>query len=175
MDHFETALKITLAHEGGYVDDPQDAGGATNYGLTLADWLEYYKTAGSADLLKNLTVEKAGDMYLKLWWLPLKLDLVTSTKIATVIFDQAVLDGKENATVRVQQILGLKPDGVMGHMTIAALNGENEDCFCFRFLRASAHHYDAIVKDNLTDIKYLDGWLDRVFSLLDFVMFGDAT
>ena len=33
---FEACLPIILASEGGFVDDPNDPGGATNLGITLA-------------------------------------------------------------------------------------------------------------------------------------------
>jgi lysozyme family protein len=35
MSDFNQAVKVILQHEGGYVDNPNDPGGATNYGISL--------------------------------------------------------------------------------------------------------------------------------------------
>ena len=56
MEHFSEIIPIVLRHEGGYVNDPLDKGGETNYGiskrsyphldihsLTLADAKTIYK------------------------------------------------------------------------------------------------------------------------------------
>ena len=34
MSAFDIAFKLTIGHEGGYVNDPDDPGGETNYGIS---------------------------------------------------------------------------------------------------------------------------------------------
>ena len=38
MSHFDEAIKVVLAHEGGYVNHPKDPGGETNHGITKRDY-----------------------------------------------------------------------------------------------------------------------------------------
>ena len=49
--NYEEIIKITLHHEGGYVHDPKDLGGETNFGIDFKRWYP--------DLdIKNLTEEE---------------------------------------------------------------------------------------------------------------------
>ena len=50
MDDFQTCLAFTLSQEGGFVDDPYDPGGATNMGITLATYQEWFPNGTVADL-----------------------------------------------------------------------------------------------------------------------------
>ena len=45
MSTFDKAIEVTLAHEGGFTDDPVDTGGATNWGVSL----RFLKDAGDLD------------------------------------------------------------------------------------------------------------------------------
>ena len=41
QDNFEKSLELILHHEGGFVDHPEDPGGATNKGITLDTYSGY--------------------------------------------------------------------------------------------------------------------------------------
>ena len=89
QDRFDACLAEVLRHEGGYVDDPRDRGGATNLGLTLASFSQGLGRAASVAELKALTPEGAAPIYRRLYWrlagcgdLPPGLDLM--------VFDTAV-------------------------------------------------------------------------------------
>lgn len=62
MEQFEQAIAFTLSWEGGYVNDPNDPGGETKYGISK-------KSYGHLDI-KNLTVEQAEAIYYEDYWLP---------------------------------------------------------------------------------------------------------
>lgn len=70
QDRFAACLAEVLRHEGGYVDDPRDPGGATNLGLTLATFSQALGRAASVAELKALTPEAAGPIYRRLYWRP---------------------------------------------------------------------------------------------------------
>ena len=38
---FDEIIEVVLKHEGGYVDDPDDKGGATNFGVTQASYSQF--------------------------------------------------------------------------------------------------------------------------------------
>ena len=46
-DNFDACLAITFAQEGGFANDPQDRGGPTKFGITLATLRAY---SGRSDL-----------------------------------------------------------------------------------------------------------------------------
>lgn len=173
--NFEAALSVVLHHEGGYVNHPDDLGGPTKYGITLQTLKDHREGAPvSAEDVQELTETEAADIYHK-QWLTLWLDTVLSPAVAVVLFDQAVLDGTHTAVARVQRLLGVPPEGKMGPLTVAAINRENGYQLAFKFVRASVHHYTEIVARHPAQSKFLNGWIDRLMSLLDFVFLGDFT
>jgi lysozyme family protein len=176
MTNFEKAVQIVLAHEGSrYTDNPNDAGGPTKFGITLPDWLEFYGSDGQASDIQGLTVETATAIYKKLYWDAMNLDLISDFNVALCLFDQGVLQGKGVAIHKIQELVGINSDGVIGPMTANAINKEPGQKLAFRFIRADLHRYNKIVAGRLSQIEFLDGWDDRLFSLLDYIFFGDAS
>ena len=88
--NFQIALKFVFKHEGGYVNDPDDPGGETKYGIS--------KRAYPNEDIKNLTRERAEFLYKRDYWdIPgLDLDNFPQDK-AIVLFNVAVNMGKERA------------------------------------------------------------------------------
>lgn len=176
MGNFERAVAIVLIHEGSrYTNNPNDAGGPTKFGITLPTWAEYFGKDGTADDIKNLTAEVATEIYKKLYWDAMNLDLISDFNVALCLFDQGVLQGKSAVVHKIQELVGINSDGVVGPMTAAAINKEPGQKLAFRFIRADLHRYNKIVAGKLSQLEFLDGWDDRLFSLLDYMFFGDAT
>jgi lysozyme family protein len=68
-DNFAASLAAVLVHEGGYVNDPRDPGGATNKGVTQAVYDDWRRIRS----LPRRTVEainayEVGAIYRKLYW-----------------------------------------------------------------------------------------------------------
>jgi lysozyme family protein len=63
---FDEIIELTLEHEGGYVHDPKDLGGETNFGIAK----RFYPDVD----IKNLTKEGAKDIYRKDYWDKNKVD-----------------------------------------------------------------------------------------------------
>ncbi|MBF0568956.1 MAG: hypothetical protein HQK95_08850 [Nitrospirae bacterium] len=80
-DKFEKSIKFVLKAEGGYVNDPNDPGGETNYGISK----KVYKTVD----IKNLTVEQAKAIYYKDYWEHMHCDDL-AWPICLAHFDTAV-------------------------------------------------------------------------------------
>lgn len=144
---FEKALEFVLAREGGYVNDPDDLGGATNKGITQSTYNSWLKSNGKASKdVKNITDAEVKEIYYKNYWLAAGCDKMTS-KFAVVCFDTAVNMGVS----RVDEFL-----------KAAKWIDLNE------FYLARIRKYNEFAK-NQTQRKYLNGWLNRVFALIDFV------
>ena len=64
---FEEIIEIVLEHEGGYVDDPDDRGGATNFGViqrTYQDYINKYDDGHEVTKqeMKDMDVEDAKEV-----------------------------------------------------------------------------------------------------------------
>lgn len=105
MANFDEAIQIILDNEGGYVNDPDDAGGETYMGISrkahpkskiwqYVDKLTAkYKTNKTITkyLKQNAEVTKlVKDIYKKSYWNPLNLDKEKSQRLANQLFDNAV-------------------------------------------------------------------------------------
>lgn len=118
--------------EGGYVDNPNDSGGKTNFGITervARDW-------GYDGDMKYLPRETAFDIYDKIFWQKLRLDDILENGgelIAREIADTAVNMGHLRAISFLQRSLNLfnkdekyfkslLVDGAIGDKTIHALS-----------------------------------------------------
>lgn len=114
-------------------------------------------------ILSNVTdlmieVEK---FYKSNFWDKAKLDLVNSQKIADEIFIFGVNTGMQVAIKKAQQLIGVTADGVVGPMTLKALNDFDESIFDLKFDELEKEYYDAIIKTKPYLLKNKQGWYNR--------------
>ena len=101
---FNKAFNNSLGHEGGFVNDPDDAGGATKYGITLKTYKESHPEA-TVETIKNLTVKDAEDFYFNEFWLRYGYDRIAVDDLAIKIFDAAINTGTRQAHLCLQRAL----------------------------------------------------------------------
>lgn len=126
MSIFMHALSRTLHHEGGFVDNPHDPGGATFRGISL----RFLNSAGydvdndgdvDIDDIHALVdnPEAINGLYQSYFWIPNRLGEIPSELLAVKIFDMCVNMGGRQAWKIVQRASGrLKDDGIVGPKTI---------------------------------------------------------
>lgn len=85
---FYNALAFTIPREGGYVNDPDDPGGETKWGVS--------KRYHPNEDIQNLTPQRAAEIYYEEYWLGSGADLLPDP-LCTVVFDSAVLCGPGRA------------------------------------------------------------------------------
>lgn len=117
-----------VAREGGFVNDPDDPGGATKYGVTLGTLrrLKLDLTGdGAVDLadVQALTRAQAADIFIEHYFRRPRLDALPA-RIQPSVFDMYVNAGA-NAVKILQRLLRqmgqqIAVDGVVGPQTIAA-------------------------------------------------------
>jgi lysozyme family protein len=164
--NFDFALPITLRHEGGISDDPNDHGGLTNMGLVREDFVEYYGHAVTDEEIRACTADLARAIYKRLYWDALGLDLIESQDVALCLFDQGVLQGTGTVTHIAQRCAGCPLiDGVMGPMTRAAVNAQPEKPFVTALLSACHDRFVGIVAKDPSQRRFLAGWLNRLHDL----------
>lgn len=179
MAVFESAIPFILKHEGGFVDNPNDHGGATNFGISLR-WLissgaltKHPEMDMNHDGLldwkdiKAMPQSEAVALYKTAWWEPNKYGDFTNQPLATKVFDMSVNMGPPRAHKLLQravQVCGheaLSIDGVLGPGTMAAANQVNPDNLMYVLCHVQADFYRSIVAHNPTQVKFLKGWLLR--------------
>lgn len=118
---FDSSLMAVLLHEGGYVNNPHDPGGATNRGVTQAvydDWrLDRKLTPRSVKFIATAEVEQ---IYRERYWDKIRGDdLPAGVDYCT--FDFAVNSGVMRSAKFLQRVSNVVADGKIGPMTIAAV------------------------------------------------------
>ncbi|RDI58735.1 glycoside hydrolase family 108 protein [Microvirga subterranea] len=124
---FDRSLAEVLRHEGGFVQHPADPGGATKHGITRATLSRFRGRPVSVEDVRALTREEAGTIYRRHYWDAVRGDELPAG-VDLALFDFAVNSGPERAVRRLQGILGVPADGVVGPRTLAAArNAEAAD------------------------------------------------
>ena len=154
---FEEIIEEVLKHEGGYVNDPHDAGGETNFGIAK-------KFNPDVDI-KNLTKEGAKEIYYEKYWKPSKADKVPD-QLKHIYFDMVVNFGKRGAVKVLQQAAVAKGhkiavDGGIGPNTLKAIkNVETDRVRAYRVLK-----FANIVIKKPTQEKFWLGWFRRAIGV----------
>lgn len=158
MAIFDTEI---LKIEGGYVNDPVDAGGETKYGIS--------KRSYPTEDIKNLTEERAIEIYSRDFWNPLNLNSVKDQTTANLIFRFAVHAGQVTAARMLQNCLNtfvpiitlLKVDGKIGPRTLQSINNVRSIRLHDTIRVAVCKYYLDIVLTKTSQEKYLKGWIKR--------------
>jgi lysozyme family protein len=154
------------AKKTGFANDPQDKGGATMIGVTIGTFRTYcrYKGRGTASVqdLKNITYKEWRDVVHTLFWSKWKADLIEDQAVANMLVDWVWASGQGIGIKRVQKILGVTADGIVGPKTLAAVNAANPAELVKKVYDARVAHFNAIVRNNPSQKKWLKGWLNRV-------------
>ena len=114
--NFDQAFERLIAHEGGYVNHPQDPGGETHWGITLRT----ARANGYTGRMRDMTRAQAKAIYRDAYWRRARADEYDPA-IGFQLFDAAVNHGMGNATRFLQRAVGVADDGVIGPMTVAAV------------------------------------------------------
>lgn len=117
---FEGAVSFVLRHEGGFVLHPQDPGGATNFGITLQTLSQARGRPASVEDVRALTMREAQDIYRRFYWNAVRADELPPG-LDLAVFDAAVNSGPSRAVMLLQKALGVEADGLLGPVTLAAI------------------------------------------------------
>lgn len=174
MASFDAFFSTLLRHEGGFVNDPADPGGATNKGITMGTFQtcaqRYLGIEPTLENLKALTDAQAGKIYKPLYWDKVRGDEIALQELANIVFDFQVNAGG-NAAKLLQKVLNdlgatpaLAVDGDIGPGTIAALNRVDLKAVYQGYKQGRAEYYEDLVAKRPALGKFLKGWLSRVNS-----------
>jgi len=111
--NFDIIMAMVIGHEGGYVNDPRDPGGETNWGISKRS---YPKVD-----IRNLTRKEALAIYDRDYWVPTKCDDLPSG-VDYAVFDAAINSGVRRSIQWLQDTVGVEADGKIGPITLSAVN-----------------------------------------------------
>ena len=155
MSDFKTAILLTLVHEGGYVNNPDDPGGETNMGISKRQF---------PDLdIKNLTQDQAVEIYREGYWKELYSQIESQT-IVNKLFDLGVLFGVGTAVGILQLTLGITVDHTFGPDTLQAINDADETSLLASYKANLMTHVFNIATANPAERQFLKGWSNRINS-----------
>lgn len=151
------ALEALLVREGGYVNDPNDAGGETKYGIS--------KRSYPNEDIKNLTPERAKAIYTRDFYnapgfhkLPLEY--------SEPVFDLGVHSGPAQAVRIMQRTVRAKADGALGPATVAAVTSRPAAEFRRRFAVERLLFYLSTILARPTNLKYARNWFGRAMEFI---------
>ena len=179
MRNVQDMAREIVAREGGFVDDPDDPGGATNFGVTIGTMRRLgidLNRDGHVDSrdVRALTAAQAVDIYVQHYFVTPRIAQLPQVLHASV-FDMYVNAGS-NAIKVLQRLLtqmgfACRPDGVIGPATIAAAKAafdQAPDHLADAYAIARRNYYYALGDARPASRKYClrrdggkGGWITR--------------
>jgi len=160
LSNFYYAVERLLQEEGGYVNDPDDPGGETKYGITK-------RTYPQLDIA-SLTKFDAERIYREDWWTPLHLEGIDDREVAAKTLSLCVNMGGAYGIKMLQRACratggAVADDGRLGHVTLASVNVSDWKALLAALKSEAAGHYRLLVERRPVNKKYLKGWLNRAY------------
>lgn len=150
---FQQIFDRLIGHEGGYVNDPRDPGGETNWGVTKRT----AQANGYTGNMKTMTRQQAYEIYYRAFWLRYNCEQMPDA-VAYQFFDAAVNHGFGNASRMLQRAVGVLDDGIIGKYSLEAIN-RNPISDTLMMLNGERLNFYIRLKNF---DRYGKGWVNRV-------------
>lgn len=154
-NNFERAISFTLMWEGGYTNNPNDAGGETNFGISKRSY-------PNLDIA-NLTQDDAKKIYYFDYWVECRCH-VLPFPLSICILDMAVHAGPSKAIKNLQSVLNVSIDGQVGPETIDASEKAP--------MRGLITNYNIkrmlFLFNIISSSDFITGWTKRIFNLMEY-------
>ena len=157
--NFDEIIEVVLHHEGGYVNDPKDPGGETNFGIAK-------RSHPDVDI-KNLTKDGAKEIYKEHYWDKNKVEDLPAN-LRHIYFDMCVNQGKGRAVKILQRAANAKGadlvvDGGLGPKTIHSIRSNDVELERVRAYRVK--YYADLVTRKPDLEKFYFGWFRRALEV----------
>lgn len=184
MSQFQPAIKFLLLNEGGFSNDPNDPGGATNYGISLrylrslgaitandlpSGDIDHDGTVDIKDILA-LTPEEAENIYQVYWWDKYNYGEIVDQSVATKTLDFGVNMGSAIGVKLLQLAchvlapsVSIQIDGLIGPYTLEIVNSLDPQRLLTAYEYQAVNFYTNLAKNKASLQKYLKGWITRAY------------
>ncbi len=149
MSNFSVTFDRIIGHEAGYVNNPNDPGGETKWGISKRTYPHLNIAA--------LTRQDAMKIYYTDFWLVIQGDSMPEAW-AFQCMDFAINSGIQTAIRYLQRAVGVADDGHVGSITLSALGKMDVNDFILRY---NAERLDYMTKlSNWPNASR--GWVRRI-------------
>ncbi|GHU14714.1 hypothetical protein FACS189449_11770 [Alphaproteobacteria bacterium] len=150
-----------MYHEGGYSNNPVDAGGETKFGISKRSYPHLD--------IKKLTQDQARQIYFVDFWLKGKCEQIEDENILIKFFDLCVNTGIAQAVKLIQRALlstgiSVTEDGIIGKITLKAINNADSTDLLAALKSEAAGYYRLIANISPWQQRFITGWLNRAYS-----------
>jgi lysozyme family protein len=157
---FLKAFDYLMRHEGGYSNNPADAGGETKYGISKRSYPHLD--------IKKLTQDQARQIYFCDFWLKGKCEQIEDGSVVIKFFDLCVNMGIAQAVKLIQRALraagvSVTEDGIIGSATLKAINNADSTDLLAALKSEAAGYYRTIANINPSQQRFITGWLNRAY------------
>jgi lysozyme family protein len=153
------------ARKTGWADDPDDLGGQTMVGVTMATYEEYCRRKGypkpTTGRLMDLSYNDWKSILKMLYWDRWNADEIRSQSIAEIVCDFVWASGVHGIKVP-QDLVGVIPDGIVGPKTLAAVNSRNPRELFDQIKIARFDFIEDICRKHPANNKFKRGWMNRI-------------
>jgi lysozyme family protein len=153
------------ARKTGWADDPDDLGGQTMVGVTMATYEEYCRRKGypkpTTGKLMDLSYNDWKSILKMLYWDRWNADEIKSQSIAEIVCDFVWASGVHGIKVP-QDLVGVIPDGIVGPKTLAAVNSRNPRELFDQIKIARFDFIEDICRKRPANNKFKRGWMNRI-------------
>jgi lysozyme family protein len=119
--NFKASLAHVLKQEGGWSDNPNDPGGATNHGITIATYREYVNNPNaSKEDLRNIDPSVVESIYYQRFWKRMNCNDMPSG-LDACLFDFGVNAGNKRAVTILQRAADTDDTGVVSQELMDAI------------------------------------------------------
>lgn len=162
MANYDNCIEWVLRFEDSTLSGriTNDSDGMTRFGM-LDRWHPELVAQGfyTCDATTALVLAKAS--YRIQYWNPIHGDDIQADVVAAQLLSSGVNDGYGTAIRLLQKCLGLKEDGILGPLTLAAVNGQEPQVLVQQLTGAQIQLYEDIVAREPAKEIYLNGWKRR--------------
>ena len=164
---FADCVEVVLHHEGGFVNNPKDRGKATNLGITIGTLTAWRGEPVTIEQVRNLTRLEARQIYMALYWNPLRCDDLPAG-LSLSVFDFGVNAGPRRSAMMLQRLLAEKDervevDGAIGPITLQAVRMRTSRVLIEQFHDSKVSYYRSLESFPT----FGKGWLNRASAVLE--------
>jgi len=159
----ETMVSDLVGREGGFVNHPDDRGGATNMGVTLETLANWRNAPCTVEDVKKLTYEEASDIYFNEYWEAPKFhELLVHAVVEEMLFDAAVHHGPGRSVKLLQKAAGIGADGLIGEHTKATVRDMDPVLLSSHLIGGRVAYIGQIITKRPEQAVFAAGWANRM-------------